>query len=266
GGLDLASINIMRGRERGLPDYNTIRENFGLSRVSTFTDINSNQDIANTLESLYGDVNNIDAWVGMLAEERMDNALFGELVMKILEEQFRVIRDGDRYYYENDPTLTPIEKYDIKHTRLYHVLMRNTDLSIMQPKVFEAMPHEEICATSEPFADLNGTIQREDGEMLSDVEVEVIDAASTTFVGSSVNGAYTVSDLATCEDYVVNANKDGVAVAGVSTLDLVLISKHILNVQYLDSPYKILAADVNNSNSVTTLDLVGIRKLVLRVA
>lgn len=266
GGLDLASINIMRGRERGLPDYNTVRENFGLPRVTSFDEINPNQDIMNVLDSLYGSVDNIDAWVGMLAEERMDNALFGELVMKIMEEQFRVIRDGDRYYYENDPTLTPIEKYDIKHTRLYHVLMRNTNLSIMQPKVFEAMPHEEICTATEPIADLNGTIQREDGTMLSDVEVEVVDVTATTHVGSSVDGDYTVADLATCEDYQVSANKDGVAVAGVSTLDLVLISKHILNVQYLDSPYKVLAADVNNSNSVTTLDLVGIRKLVLRVA
>jgi hypothetical protein len=266
GGLDLASLNIMRGRERGLPDYNTVRENFGLPRVSSFDEINSNQDIMNVLDSLYGSVDNVDAWVGMLAEERMNNALFGQLVMKIMEEQFRVIRDGDRYYYENDPTLSPIEKYDIKHTRLYHVLMRNTDLSIMQPKVFEAMPHEEICTASEPIADLSGTIQREDGSMISDVNVEVVNNALDVFTGVSVDGDYAVADLATCEDYQVSAEKDGVAVAGVSTLDLVLISKHILNVQSLDSPYKILAADVNNSNSVTTLDLVGIRKLILRVA
>jgi hypothetical protein len=50
---------------------------------------------------------------------------------------------------------------------------------------------------------------------------------------------------------------------GVSTFDLVLISKHILGVQTLDSPYKIIAADANKSNSVTTFDLVEIRKLIL---
>jgi hypothetical protein len=52
---------------------------------------------------------------------------------------------------------------------------------------------------------------------------------------------------------------------GISTFDMVLISKHILNVATLDSPWKILAADVNCSGSVTTLDLVQLRKLVLRV-
>ncbi|MEZ5057509.1 MAG: peroxidase family protein [Saprospiraceae bacterium] len=266
GGLDLASINIMRGRERGLPDYNTVRENFGLPRVNSFSEINSNIDIANVLDSLYSDVNNIDAWVGMLAEERMNNALFGELVMKIMEEQFRVIRDGDRYYYENDPTLTAAEKEEIKNTRLYHILMRNTNLSVMQTRVFEAMPHEDICNASGPLADLFGNVQREDGALLSDVTITVVNEAQDTFTTNSSAGAYAVADQATCENYLVGAEKSGIAVAGVSTLDLVLISKHILHVRDLDSPYKVLAADVNNSNSVTTLDLVGIRKLVLRVA
>ncbi|MBK8562406.1 MAG: T9SS type A sorting domain-containing protein [Saprospiraceae bacterium] len=49
----------------------------------------------------------------------------------------------------------------------------------------------------------------------------------------------------------------------MSTFDLVLISKHILGVTPLGSPYKIIAADANRSNSVTTFDLVEIRKLIL---
>ena len=52
---------------------------------------------------------------------------------------------------------------------------------------------------------------------------------------------------------------------GVSTFDLLLISRHILGIRMLDSPYKIIAADVNNSNSVTTFDLVELRKLILYV-
>src|SRR5690606_6991953 len=43
-------------------------------------------------------------------------------------------------------------------------------------------------------------------------------------------------------------------------------SKHILNVQKLDSPYKIIAADVNHSGNVSTFDLVALRKVILRVA
>ena len=52
---------------------------------------------------------------------------------------------------------------------------------------------------------------------------------------------------------------------GVTTLDLALISKHIIGSLPLDSPYKILAADANKSNTITTFDVVEFRKLILGV-
>lgn len=52
---------------------------------------------------------------------------------------------------------------------------------------------------------------------------------------------------------------------GVSTFDVVLISQHILGVQFLDSPYKMIAADVNGSSTISTLDLLTIRKLILGI-
>jgi hypothetical protein len=57
----------------------------------------------------------------------------------------------------------------------------------------------------------------------------------------------------------------GNCLCGVSTLDLVLISKHIINVRPLGSPWKILAADVNCDGAVTTVDLVVLRKHILRI-
>lgn len=53
---------------------------------------------------------------------------------------------------------------------------------------------------------------------------------------------------------------------GVSTFDLALISKHILGIQPLASPYKMIAADANHSNSITTFDIVLLRKLLLGVS
>ncbi|MBL4861313.1 MAG: hypothetical protein JKX96_10865, partial [Acinetobacter sp.] len=50
---------------------------------------------------------------------------------------------------------------------------------------------------------------------------------------------------------------------GVNTFDLVLIRKHILGLELLDSPYKMIAADVNNNGSITALDMVKIRQLIL---
>ncbi len=66
-------------------------------------------------------------------------------------------------------------------------------------------------------------------------------------------------------DYSVSANKNSNLLNGVTTFDLVLISKHILGNQILDSPYKIIAADVNRSKSVTTADLVAIRRVILQI-
>ncbi|MEM9547415.1 MAG: dockerin type I domain-containing protein, partial [Bacteroidota bacterium] len=52
---------------------------------------------------------------------------------------------------------------------------------------------------------------------------------------------------------------------GVSTLDLVLIQRHILKLKDLDSPYKVIAADINNSGKVTSADLLDMRKLILGI-
>ncbi len=53
---------------------------------------------------------------------------------------------------------------------------------------------------------------------------------------------------------------------GVTTYDLVLISKHILNIEPLDSPWKIVAADVNQSNSISVIDMVESRKVILGIS
>jgi hypothetical protein len=59
--------------------------------------------------------------------------------------------------------------------------------------------------------------------------------------------------------------KDDNPLNGVTTYDLVLISKHILGIQPLGSAYKMIAADANKSNSITTFDIVELRKLVLGI-
>ena len=66
-------------------------------------------------------------------------------------------------------------------------------------------------------------------------------------------------------NYVITPLKDDNPLNGVTTFDLVLISKHILGLEPLNSPYKMIAADANKSNSVTTFDIVELRKLILGI-
>ena len=144
GGLDLASLNINRGRERGLPDYNKARTYFGMDHKDSFEEITANRDLSALLESVFGDVDNIDPWVGFLAEDHMPNTLFGETVMHIMEVQFSNIRDGDRYYFENDSGLSSQEIDEIKGTRLADVIRRNSNVEGIQDDVFVARDHSTV--------------------------------------------------------------------------------------------------------------------------
>ena len=136
GGLDLATLNIMRGRDRGLVDYNAIRTHYGLNRVNKLSEITQDINLQNSLNFLYGNVDNIDPWVGMLAEDRLEDKMFGELLYQILKTQFGALRDGDRYYFENDPAFSQQEIEAIRHTRFSDIIKRNTLLTNIQDYVF----------------------------------------------------------------------------------------------------------------------------------
>jgi hypothetical protein len=60
--------------------------------------------LADALQEVYGSVNNIDLWVGCLAEDHADGASVGPLVSAIVSDQFERLRDGDRFWYENQFT------------------------------------------------------------------------------------------------------------------------------------------------------------------
>ena len=137
GGLDLVSININRGRERGLPDYNSIREQFGLPKKTDFSQITTNTNLANSIKDIYNeDINNIDPWVGMLSEDMMEGSAVGELISVILAKQFINLRDGDRYFYLNDAGLSDLEKETIHTTRFSDLIKRNTEIDKIQNNVF----------------------------------------------------------------------------------------------------------------------------------
>jgi len=136
GGLDLASLNIQRGRDHGLPDYNTLRLAYGLSAVTNFSDITSDTTLQVTLQSLYGNVNDIDPWVGALAEDHLPGSNVGELIATVLSEQFTRLLVGDRFWYENDPDFTQAEINELRATQLSDIIRRNTSITNLQNNVF----------------------------------------------------------------------------------------------------------------------------------
>ncbi len=133
--LDLAALNIQRGRDHGLADYNTMREDFGLDRLTSFGELTDDAVLAAELQALYGSIDNVDAWVGMLSENKIDGSSVGELMGAILIDQFRRLRDADRFFYLNDEELADYLA-EIEGTTLADIMMRNTELTGLRGNVF----------------------------------------------------------------------------------------------------------------------------------
>lgn len=86
--------------------------------------------VAARLKAIYGSVSNLDAFSGMLAEKHVTGSELGELQMAIWKDQFGAARDGDRFFYANDP----LQPYILSHfgidyrKTLAQVIAANTDI------------------------------------------------------------------------------------------------------------------------------------------
>ena len=191
GVIDLGAIDIQRGRDHGLPTYNSLRRAYGLPLQKSFTAITGEKTdrcpsdpeigtpciddpdildfvevrdkddqvippdsqaaqeeavvgvrrttLAARLRAIYGDVDGVDAFVGMLSERHVHGTEFGRLQLAIWKRQFEALRDGDRFFYLNDPVLRVIDLalgIDFRHT-LAEIVKLNTGVSL-QANVFES--------------------------------------------------------------------------------------------------------------------------------
>jgi len=134
GGFDLASLNIQRGRDHGIADYNTVRAAYGLPRITRFDQITTDKAVQASLAATYGSVDNIDLWVGGLAEEHLPNSSMGATFTAIIVDQFTRLRDGDRFWYQN--SLSGKELRDIENLSMADVIRNNTELTKLQADVF----------------------------------------------------------------------------------------------------------------------------------
>ena len=114
---------------------------------------------------------------------------------------------------------------------------------------------------------MKGSVYSENNEMVQNVGVQLkseqIEFPKSAMTGS--DGKWNITGLKADMDYSIYPGKNDNPLNGVSTLDLVMIQRHILGVSELDSPFKLIAADVNNSQKVTAADIVELRKLILGI-
>ncbi|MCB0525941.1 MAG: proprotein convertase P-domain-containing protein, partial [Saprospiraceae bacterium] len=121
------------------------------------------------------------------------------------------------------------------------------------------------------MATVSGLLKTEMGDGLeeSDIELSGQHPAGPSFDYFDMtdqSGSFSfIHAVPVFSNYTLMPAKDDNPLNGVTTYDLVLISKHILGIEPLGSPYKMIAADANKSNSITTFDIVELRKLILGI-
>lgn len=140
--------------------------------------------------------------------------------------------------------------------------------------VFDQNGNSDFCRTTIDLQDntgtcggsktsLAGTIKNERKDPVSNVDIALSGTNAGTMKTNS-SGIFEFINLNSGGDFTVfpacNEDFDN----GVSTFDILLITKHILNIGMLDSPYKMIAADANRSGSISTLDIIALRKLILQ--
>jgi hypothetical protein len=132
GGFDLAALNIQRGRDHGLASFNDTRAAYGLARLEGFDELSSDPEVQARLAAVYDHVDDVDLWVGGLAEDPAPGSQLGPLFHTIVVDQFTVLRDGDRFWYEH--ALPRDERDRVRRTRLSNVIRRNTRIGDELPR------------------------------------------------------------------------------------------------------------------------------------
>ncbi|XP_003466860.2 lactoperoxidase [Cavia porcellus] len=145
-GFDLAALNIQRCRDHGQPGYNSWRHFCGLSQPQTLEELSAvlkNEMLAKKLLDLYGTPDNIDIWVGAIAEPLVERGRVGPLLACLLGHQFQRIRDGDRFWWENTGIFTEKQQNSLWKMSFSRLVCDNTRITKVPLNPFQANSYPE---------------------------------------------------------------------------------------------------------------------------
>ncbi|KAM7416724.1 hypothetical protein PAMA_018670 [Pampus argenteus] len=165
--LDLASLNMQRGRDHGLPGYNKWRRFCGLSQpqnLNELAEVLNNTVLAKNLLDLYGRPDNIDVWLGGIAEPFVRGGRVGPLFACLISTQFRRIREGDRLWWENEGVFTEAQKESLRETSLARIICDNTGIKEVPDKPFQYRPRGSGYTRCENIPTFDLSPWKEDGQ------------------------------------------------------------------------------------------------------
>ncbi|KAK2496651.1 hypothetical protein MC885_013247 [Smutsia gigantea] len=159
-GLDLPALNMQRSRDHGLPGYNAWRRFCGLpqpSVVDQLATVLRNLDLARKLVAQYGTPDNIDIWMGGVAEPLERNGRVGPLLACLIGTQFRKLRDGDRFWWENTGVFSAQQRQALAKISLPRVICDNTGITtVSKDNIFMSnmFPRDFVSCSALPPLDL----------------------------------------------------------------------------------------------------------------
>ncbi|KAJ3127292.1 hypothetical protein HK098_006566 [Nowakowskiella sp. JEL0407] len=125
---DLAALTIQRSRDLMFPSYNECRQSFNLTTIEKWSDLTNDTYITSRLQKLYGDINNLECFVGVLSENH-PHTFLSEMSRRSIKDQLLRLRSADRWYYESPGVLEPSELKEINDMDLGELVTRNTNIS-----------------------------------------------------------------------------------------------------------------------------------------
>lgn len=143
-GMDLVALNVQRGRDHGLPPYLEWRKICGLPRISSWKMLVphvSEPQLVPRLQRMYRRIEDVDLFIGAISEKLVPGGTLGPTFQCIVGDQFRRLRLGDRFWYEEPNqvgSFTLAQVNAIKETSLARILCENSDnIQLMQPLAFK---------------------------------------------------------------------------------------------------------------------------------
>ena len=177
-----------------------------------------------------------------------------------------------RYAYSSDPNdsvrVFTCDSLGIRNVSIY--VFDEAGNYDFTKNTIEIQDNMKVCGTNNiqndpEMTSIGGQIFTEIGAPIDRVKIHMIKGETSIPTTSNRQGQFRFGDVKMNESYKIIPKKEINPINGVSTLDIVRITKHLLGTEPFDSPYQIVASDINQNGSVTSLDIVHLRKLILGI-
>ncbi|MBP0590227.1 peroxidase family protein [Paraburkholderia sp. LEh10] len=133
--IDLIAIDIQRERDLGVGTLNQVRRALGFAPYQSFAALTSDSALQARLKTVYGNIDQVDLFIGGLAEPHATGAVVGPTFQRIIGKQFSALRAGDRYFWLNQGFDSATSNM-IQNTTLADIILRNSDTQALQQHVF----------------------------------------------------------------------------------------------------------------------------------